>query len=126
MPWEKSSADLVNLFQQIAPTGPNIVHKKMFGYPAAFINGYLFTALFRQSLIFRLSPSDRAAFLDQSGTADFEPMPGRKMTGFAVLRDPFSAGEDEIDNWMRCALEFASHLPPKKKLPPKAGKKRKP
>jgi hypothetical protein len=31
MPSEKSSADLVNLFQQIAPTAPNIEPKKMFG-----------------------------------------------------------------------------------------------
>src|ERR1700733_14496581 len=73
MSWEKSSADLIHLFQQMVPAGPNIVHKKMFGYLCAFGNGNLFPGLFRQSMIFRLSPADRAAFLDQPGTAEFEP-----------------------------------------------------
>src|SRR5580704_10365782 len=112
MPWEKSSADLVALFQQTAPAGSHIRHRMMFGYPCAFVNGYLFTGLFRQSMIFRLSPADRAAFLDQPGSADFEPMPGRKMTGFVLLQDPFAAGEEELENWTKCALQHASTLPP--------------
>jgi TfoX N-terminal domain len=117
MPWEKSSADLVNLFRHIAPAGPSIQHKMMFGYPCAFVNGKLFTGLFRQCVIFRLSPKDQAAFLDQPGTADFEPMPGRKMTGFVLFRDPFAVGDEELVNWMKCALQFASGLPAKKKSP---------
>ena len=115
MTWEHSSSDLVKLFAEITPRGPNIQHKMIFGYPGAFVNRYLFTALFRQSLIFRLSVNDQAAFLDQPGTEPFEPIPGRKMGGFVLLRNPFAAGEEEISNWMRCALQFASGLPPKKK-----------
>jgi hypothetical protein len=118
MSWEKSSADLVSLFKQIVPAGPNIQHKQMFGYPCAFVNGNLFTGLFKQGMIFRLSSSDQTAFLDQQDTAYFEPMPGRKMTGYVICDDPFAAGEAEMTNWMRCALEFASKLPPKKKETP--------
>jgi hypothetical protein len=114
MAWAPSSSDLVKLFADIAPRGPNIQHKMIFGYPGAFVNRYLFTALFRQSMIFRLSVNDQAAFLDQPGTAPFEPVPGRKMSGFVLMRDPFAAGEEEISNWMQCALQFASALPPKK------------
>ena len=50
MHWEKPSFDFVNLFSR----------EKMSGYPCAFVNGNLFTGLFKQSTIFRLSSSDRA------------------------------------------------------------------
>ena len=113
MAWQKSSAELVALFQQTVPSGHNIAHKQMFGYPCAFVSGNLFTGLFQQSMIFRLSPADRAAFLDRANTAEFEPMPGRKMTGYVMLQDPFAADEHELDNWMKCALHHASSLPPK-------------
>jgi TfoX/Sxy family transcriptional regulator of competence genes len=115
MAWEKSSTDLVNLFNQVVPSGPNIQHRKMFGYLCAFVNRNLFAGLFRQSMIFRLSPSDRAAFLDSPGTTEFEPMPGHKMKAYGVLSDPFEAAEEELSNWMKCALQFGSKLPAKKK-----------
>jgi len=115
MPWEKSSADLVRLFQQIVPTGPTVQHKQMFGYPCAFVNGNLFTGLFQQGMIFRLSPSDQAAFLDQPGAVQFAPMPGRSMKGYVMFSDPFAAGEETLGDWLKCALQFASRLPPKEK-----------
>jgi TfoX/Sxy family transcriptional regulator of competence genes len=124
MPWEKSSSDLVDLFNQAVPAGPNIQVKKMFGYPCAFVNGNLFTGLFKQSMIFRLSPSDLAAFLDQPGTSLFEPMPGHKMKGYGVLRNPFDAGDEEVSNWMKCALQFGARLPAKKPRTTKKQKKK--
>ncbi len=117
MPWEKSSTDLVTLFSHIAPTGPDIQHKKMFGCHFSFVNGNLFAGLFQQGMTFRLSPADHAAFLDQPDTSEFEPMPGHKMKGCVLLLDPFSVREDELANWMKCALDFASRLPPKEKKP---------
>lgn len=116
MAWEKSSADLVHLFQQIVPAGPNIHIKKMFGYPCAFVNGNLFAGLFQQSMIFRLSPADRAAFLDAPGATVFEPMPGHSLKSYVRLLDPFAAADEDLGNWMACALQFASKLPTKKKL----------
>lgn len=113
MPWQKSSADLVNLFEQLVPAAPNIEHKKMFGCNCAFVNGNLFSGLFEQSMTFRLSPADLAAFLDQPDTAHFEPMPGHKMKGYGILHHPFATGEDVLAGWIRCSLEFASKLPAK-------------
>lgn len=113
MPWEQSSSDLIALFRQIVPEGPDIQQKKMFGYLCAFVNNYLFTGLFKQHMIFRLSPPDQGAFLDQPGATDFEPVPGHKMSGFVLMKDPFAVSEDVLSEWARCALEFASRLPPK-------------
>ena len=115
MAWEKSSAELIALFHKIAPSGAHIQHKMMFGYPCGFVGGHLFGGLFQQYMLFRLSPGDAAAFLDRPGTAEFEPMPGRKMKGFVVMHAPLAADEGELADWMRCALEFAAGLPPKKK-----------
>jgi hypothetical protein len=115
MPWEKSSPDLVDLFQRLVPDAPNVQRKQMFGYPCAFVNGNLFTGLFKQGMLFRLDTPDQRAFLDLQDTAYFEPMPGRKMTGYVICDDPFCAGEEVMGNWMKCALAFASKLPPKKK-----------
>jgi hypothetical protein len=124
MAWEKSSSDLISLFQQIVPDDIRVEQKKMFGYLCAFVNRYLFVGLFQQSMIFRLSTADQAAFLDQPGTSDFEPVPGHKMTGFVLVQDPFAAGEEVLADWAKCALEFASHLPPKAKKKAAAKKKR--
>jgi hypothetical protein len=117
MSWEKSSTELVELLKRIVPAAPNIQQKPMFGYLCAFVNGNLFMGLFKQGMLFRLSPSDQVAFLDQQDTAYFEPVPGRKMSGYVICEDPFAAGEEEMTNWMKCALAFASKLPPKKKEP---------
>jgi hypothetical protein len=86
--WEKSSAELVAFFESLAPREQGIVYKKMFGYPACFVHGYLFVSLFRQDLLFRLSPADFANFLKLDGTGPFEPMPGRRSKGYAILTEP--------------------------------------
>ncbi len=79
MNWEKSSANLVEFFNTLAPADAGVEHKKMFGWPCCFVNGNLFAGLHKQSMIFRLSETDRVTFLKIEGAGEFEPMPGRKM-----------------------------------------------
>jgi hypothetical protein len=67
--WEKSSPELVALFEALAPEEPAISRKKMFGWPCCFVNGNLFAGLHKQSMIFRLSDTDRLTFLKLDGTA---------------------------------------------------------
>jgi hypothetical protein len=87
--WQKSSAELVALFAELAPQDPAVTQKKMFGWPCCFVNGNLFAGLHKESMIFRLSDDDRVAFLRLDGAADFEPMPGPKMrTQNERLHDP--------------------------------------
>jgi TfoX/Sxy family transcriptional regulator of competence genes len=87
----------------------------MFGWPCCFVNGNLFAGLHKQSMIFRLSDLDRLAFLKLEGAADFEPMPGRKMKGYAIMTDPLSRDRRELQGWVRRALEFGRALPNKGK-----------
>jgi len=46
MEWRKSPQHLIETFNSVVP-GPPVVPRKMFGYPAAFVNGNLFMSLFQ-------------------------------------------------------------------------------
>ena len=54
MTWEKSSDELMSLFSELAPNGPRVEQKKMFGWPCCFVNGNLFAGLHKENMIFRL------------------------------------------------------------------------
>jgi len=110
---EKSSPELTALFADLAPKAPSVTQKQMFGWPCCFVNGNLFTGLHKQSIIFRLSDDDRAAILKLHGTADFEPMPGRKMKGYVILADPLRRDRVELRRWIESALKHTQALPPK-------------
>lgn len=113
--WEKSSDRLVALFEELVPQEPGVTMKKMFGWPCCFVNGNLFAGLHKQSMIFRLSDADQAAFLELGGTGEFEPMPGRKMRAYVTMTDPVGRKPDVLAHWMQRSLEFTRSLPPKAK-----------
>jgi hypothetical protein len=66
--WRKSPAKLIATFEAVAP-GPPALHRKMFGYPAAFVNGNMFMGLFQEEMFLRL-PED----VRRLGTG-LEPLP---------------------------------------------------
>src|SRR5215471_18570490 len=113
MTWEKSSQELIDLFTSLAPTAAGVQQKKMFGWPCSFVNGNLFAGLHKQSMIFRLSEADQAAFLKMEGAAEFEPMPGRKMRGYVILSEPGRRDRKELTRWIERSLRFAAALPSK-------------
>jgi TfoX N-terminal domain len=113
--WEKSPAQLVALFTELVPKHPAVARKMLFGWPCCFANGNLFFGLHKEGMIFRLADGDRLACLKLPGTADFEPMPGRKMKGYVFLTDPGRHDGKELKRWIGRSLEFSLSLPPKVK-----------
>jgi TfoX/Sxy family transcriptional regulator of competence genes len=111
--WRKSSPELIALFESVAPDQPGVVAKKMFGWPARFVNGNMFTGLHEESMIMRLSEEDRNAFLKAKGASIFEPMPGRKMQEYVVAPDSMLKHPDELRTWLQRSLAYASVLPAK-------------
>ena len=126
MTWEKSPAELVDLFSELAPTDPQVERKKMFGWPCCFVNGSLFAGLHKASMIFRLSEKDQAVFLRLDGAAEFEPMPGRKMKGYVILASPLTRDRKELARWMARSLDFGRTLPARAKKTGKPAAKRAP
>jgi TfoX/Sxy family transcriptional regulator of competence genes len=91
---------------------PDVSRRKMFGYPACFTGGHLFTSLHEDRWILRLDPAGLAE-LEALGGTPFEPMAGRAMTGFLVM--PVALREDDatLDGWVGRALAHARSRPPK-------------
>ena len=120
--WRKAPPALIETFLAVIPDDPKIKHRKMFGYPAAFINGNLFAGLHQETLMVRLSEADRDRARSDLQAEAFEPMPGRAMREYMVLPDHVVAEPIELGKWVERSIAYALSLPPKA---PKSRRKRK-
>lgn len=78
MEWEKAPEAMVQFLAQKMKS-LNCEYKKMFGYPAYFINGYMFAGVHGDKLFIRLSASDVEEIINENLNVNpFEPMPGRQ------------------------------------------------
>jgi TfoX/Sxy family transcriptional regulator of competence genes len=109
--FSKSPPELVERFGELAELVPEATRRPMFGYPSLVVGGHMFASLFADDLVLRLAEADAAELTAQGGTP-FEPMPGRRMTGYVVvpraIRD-----SDRVEDWVRRSFEHARMLPPK-------------
>ncbi|HUG23756.1 TfoX/Sxy family protein, partial [Piscinibacter sp.] len=86
---------------------------KMFGYPAAFVNGRLFAGLHQADLVLKLPAEDRALLQAGGHARAFEPMPGRAMGDFVAVRGDALPDAVVMSAWMARALGYVAALPPK-------------
>jgi TfoX/Sxy family transcriptional regulator of competence genes len=119
----KSPPELIAIFESVMP-GPPAVPRKMFGYPAAFVNGNLFMSLFQEQMILRL-PEELRAKLLADGWSRFEPMPGRPMGEYMALPESLLNRDKELRQWVIKALTYGESLKPKAKANAKSGPKTK-
>ncbi len=112
--FEKSPPGLVARFNEVAARFPEAQRRKMFGYPALFVAGNLVTSLFADAWTIRLSDDALAEAMALPGARDFEVMPGRVMSGYAVLPADVVGDDDRLDAWVRRAIEYGMSLPPKR------------
>lgn len=112
MQYRPSPAEIVELFERVAPRGPDVTRRKMFGYPAAFVNGNLCCGTFADRLMLRLGDGDRAE-LEALGGTPFEPMPGRPMRGYVAIDPHLIVDETDLRAWCERSAAFTRRLPPK-------------
>src|SRR5437763_1208191 len=110
---EKSPAALVERFKAVVPNEPDITHRQMFGYPACFVNGNMFTGLFASSMMVRLGEEARGRLLGEPGALPFEPMPGRSMKEYVVVPEEIVGDDARLAPWLDLAADYARSLPPK-------------
>jgi TfoX/Sxy family transcriptional regulator of competence genes len=110
----KSAPAAVRLFEELVPADPSVTTKKMFGQPAAFVNGNLFFGVFGDDVFVRLSGPDVEEARRVGSFRPFEPMPGRAMSNYLVLPRTMRKNSPETQAWVARALTFGSSLPPKK------------
>ena len=86
MKFAAPAASTVKDFEALLPSAPGVTSKLMFGQPAAVVNGHLFFGVFGNQLFVRLSDADRSEAGEIPGFLPFEPMPGRAMREYLILR----------------------------------------
>jgi hypothetical protein len=111
--WKPAPAPLIAAFDAAITGFAGIERKKMFGYPAAFVNGRLFTGLFQESMIIKLPETLRQELLALRGAAPFEPVPGRVMREFVVVPRTLVAAPATLRPWLRWSYTYVKSLAPK-------------
>jgi TfoX/Sxy family transcriptional regulator of competence genes len=114
MKWRKSPQELIDLFESVLP-GPPAVERKMFGYPAGFVNGNLFMGLFQDDLILRLPDSFRQELLAANKAKIFEAMPGRPMREYIAVPGALTCDKKELAAWVAKSFAYGASLKPKLK-----------
>ena len=84
MAWKKSPEELTTFLDE-SLSNVNCTKRKMFGFPAYFINGNMFSGTFEEDLFLRLSREDRDKITKHNtGVKPFEPMKGRAMKEYVA------------------------------------------
>lgn len=112
MKLRKPPEELVAIFDEVVP-GPPVTRRKMFGYPAGFINGNLFMSLFEDSMILRLPGELREEVIQLHGAKPFAPMAGHVMKEYVALPEPFLRDREHLCSWVGKALAYGESLEPK-------------
>jgi TfoX/Sxy family transcriptional regulator of competence genes len=120
MQWRKSPQQLIETFEAVVPSSPTVL-RKMFGYPAAFVNGNMFMGLFQEDMFLRLSDADRSELLQVQDARTFEPMPGRPMREYVAVPPVLLASQEKLRPWVAKALAYGAALRSKEGKP-KLGK----
>jgi hypothetical protein len=116
----KSPPALVERFDSIAAEYPQAQRRPTFGYPCLYVGGNMVSGLFQSSWHVRLGAAETAELLAIEGSAPFEPMPGRPMTGFTLLAPSIVEDDVAIRRWVERAIAFGATMPPKVAKPKKA------
>ena len=118
--------ELVRSFEDAMKEFPAAEPRKVFGYPAAFVNGQMFAGLHQDHMILRLPEAARIKFLAEYKTGLFEPMPGRPMREYVLLGEGTVADEARLAGWLNEAFVYAASLPAKEPKPRAAKRSRGP
>lgn len=115
--FDKSSPQLVARFNSTLErhSAPDVVLRKMFGYPCAWVNGNMASGLFAEQWWVNVADEDRETLLGMPGGKPFEVMPGKAMGRNVTLPPDVLASDAKTDGWIARALDFTRTMPPKQK-----------
>ena len=108
----KSPPALVKAFEAAAGSLRGVERRKMFGYPAVFVNGNMFAAFHRDGMVLRLGDGDRDRFLEQPGAKPFVAM-GRPMKQWVLVPSAVLRSKPRLRAWLGKALAYGRSLPAK-------------
>jgi len=115
MKWEKAPEELVSFLSETMKD-IDCQYKKMFGYPAYFINSNMFIGAHQRNLFIRLSEEDRKKIMSQyNEVSPFVPMVGHVMHEYVVIPETLYRDTERFAGILNMSIEYVSSLPPKGK-----------
>lgn len=113
MAWSKANTDLIDLLEKsLASHG--VERKFMFGSPTFFINNNMFAGVHEDTIIMRLSETDRQElFATHPDITLFTPMQGRPMKEYAALPYDYCEDREQFQQLLEKSFSFVASLPPK-------------
>jgi TfoX/Sxy family transcriptional regulator of competence genes len=121
MKGEPSPPELVERLARLASALAGVEQRKMFGYPALFLNGNMLAGLFGDGIVLRLAERERQALIAAGQAAPFAAMGGRIMREWVIVNRPRRIGDDVLGGWLDAARRHTAAMPPKAR---KAARKR--
>ena len=116
--WRKPPAELVERFNAALPVHPEAKPRKMFGYPACFVNGHFFVGLHNENAIVRLPGELKERFSELAGAAPFDPMgTGKGMKDWWLLPASIAGDTHRLTDFFAAAFVEVQALPPKMSKP---------
>ena len=106
---------VLEVFHRAIQGWDGISVRKMFGFPCAFHNDQMFLYVYHDGLVLRLSETDRADCVAQTGAAPFAPKGGRGMREYLVMPEDLVNDSRKLEPWIARAFAFVDAMPPKQK-----------
>lgn len=102
--WRKVPEELAARFDAALPDADDVVRKRMFGCPAAFVNGNMFAGLQEERLIVRI-PDE----------AEKRPcvIMGRRMKQYAMFSEALALAPKAMSRWLERGYAYTRALPAK-------------
>ena len=114
LPWPKPSPEKTALLD-IMTKDLNSVKRMMFGNPAFFIDGKMFTGVLGETVFLRLGEVRIKAFQTEYPNAvNFEPVKGRFMKEYMAVPQQLMTNDLDLKRWLKESYDFTRSLPKKK------------
>ncbi len=113
MAWKKVPEAHAEAFKKAIPHGPGVELKKMFGCPAAFVNGNMFAGCHELNVNVRLGSDARERALAKPGFSTFT-VRGRTMREYVTLPPDKATDVAYLRRLLLKGYEYAASLPAKK------------
>ena len=109
------SEELAERIRQGLARKKGIEEKRMFGGIGFLLNGNMLVGVWKESLIVRLGPEEGGEALKEPHVKEFD-ITGRPMKGWVMVEPEGIEGDDQLRDWIQCALKFVGQLPDRKSV----------
>ncbi len=109
----------IERFDAALPDDPAAQRRKMFGYPACFVNGNYFCGLHNADFVVRLPGGLVDKFPALRDARQFDPMGGRPMKDWWVIPAEISGDDERLADLIADTFAEVIKLPPKEPKPPR-------